>query len=86
MKFRFLLLLFLFVAPTSAQNAVLRAGTVIYAHDGSTTTDQKITVIDGKIASIDTWSGAMSDDVIDLSDSYIMAGLIDAHAPHGLGS
>ncbi len=80
MKFRFLLLLFLFVAPTSAQNAVLRAGTVIYAHDGSTTTDQKITVIDGKIASIDTWSGAMSDDVIDLSDSYIMAGLIDAHA------
>ena len=80
MKYRFLLLLAAFVLPASAQNAVIRAGTLIHTQDGSTSTDQKITVVDGRITAIADWSGRVTDDVIDLSDSFVMAGLIDAHS------
>ncbi len=80
MKIRFFLLLALIALPVSAQNAVIRAGTVIHAENGTTSSDQKITVSDGKIASIESWSGRMTDNVIDLSDSFVMAGMIDAHA------
>ncbi len=79
MKTGLLLLLLTFVAPAQAQDAVLRAGTVIYSTDGSTATDQKIIVTDGRIASIEPWSGAMDDAVIDLQGRYVMTGLFDAH-------
>jgi len=80
MKIRFLFFLALLALPSQAQNAVIRAGTLIHAENGTTSSDQKITVIDGKISSIEDWSGRVNDDVIDLSDSYVMAGMIDAHA------
>ena len=35
---------------------------------------------EGKIASIQPWSGQMGDGVLDLSDRFVMPGLIDAHA------
>ena len=68
-----------FVTSVQAQDAVLRAGTVVFAHDGSSAADQRIVVTDGRIESISDWSGSM-DGVFDLSDKYVMTGLIDAHA------
>jgi imidazolonepropionase-like amidohydrolase len=80
MKYALLLLLTLSIGTAHAQDAIIRAGTVVYANDGSTATDQKITVRDGLIQSIDAWSGSMEDSVVDLSDRYVMTGLIDAHS------
>lgn len=79
MKTAILFLFLAFAAPVHAQDAVIRAGTVIYSADGSTATDQKITVSNGRIAAIESWSGAMDDAVIDLADRYVMTGLFDAH-------
>lgn len=77
---RFLLFVLVFLTmPVGAQDAVIRAGTVVFAHDGSSATDQRIEVRDGRIQSILAWRGGM-DGVVDLRDQYVMAGLIDAHA------
>jgi len=80
MIFNFLLLFALFVLPTRAQNAVIRAGTVIHTETGSTSNDQKITIENGRIKSIQKWSGPMTENVMDLSARYVMPGLIDAHS------
>ena len=69
-----------FLLPAHAQNTVIRAGTVIDTRDGSTSSDQKITVRDGRIESIEEWTGEMNNGVIDLSDSFVMPGLFDAHS------
>lgn len=76
-----LLLHFLLIsAPARAQDAVIRAGTVIDTRDGSTSVDQKIIIHEGRIVSIEAWSGSQADDVLDLSDEYVMPGLFDAHS------
>ena len=76
---RFFVLILFLALPTQAQNAVIRAGTVIHVEDGSTSVDQRISVENGKIVSISDWSGSM-EGVVDLSDQFVMPGLIDAHA------
>lgn len=82
MKYALLVLVLfaLVVAPAQAQDAIIRAGTVVHPADGTTSSDQKITVTDGRITSISAWSGSMDDSVVDLSDRYVMSGLFDAHA------
>lgn len=62
------------------QDAVIRAGTLIDTRDGSTLKDQRITVQDGRITSVEAWSGKMSASVIDLSSQFVMSGLIDSHS------
>lgn len=80
MKFPHLLLLLLFAIPAQAQDAVIRAGTIIHPQDGSVSIDQKITVTNGRITAIEDWSGSMDDSVTDLSDRFVMTGLFDAHS------
>lgn len=80
MKLRFCLLALLIALPTQAQDAVIRAGTVIDTETGVATTDRRITVTGGRITAIERWSGQQTEDVIDLSDSYVMPGLFDAHS------
>ncbi len=75
-----LLLLLVSTAPVNAQDAIIRAGTVIYSADGSTATNQRITVAKGRISKIEKWSGPVDDSVIDLSDRFVMTGLFDAHS------
>jgi imidazolonepropionase-like amidohydrolase len=75
-----ILLLLAVAAPARAQDAVIRAGTVISTTSGATATDQKITVAKGRITSIEKWAGGMNDSVIDLRGRYVMTGLFDAHS------
>lgn len=80
MTLRIAILALLLSTPAQAQDAVIRAGTVIDTETGATSSDQRIVVTNGRIASMEDWSGPMSDGVINLSDRFVMAGLFDAHA------
>jgi imidazolonepropionase-like amidohydrolase len=80
MYLRFVALALLLALPARAQDAVIRAGTVVYTENGTTASDQKITVTDGRIASVEDWRGRMGEGVVDLRDRYVMPGLFDAHS------
>ncbi len=70
----------LFAIPTSAQTVVIRAGHLVDVATGEVTDNQSILIEDGKITAIgDRVTAPDGTDVIDLSDSYVMPGLIDAH-------
>lgn len=68
------------VAFASAQPIAIRAGHMVSVEDGSVIDSQVILVRDGRIEdvgpSLDIPEGALE---VDLSDSYVMPGLIDAH-------
>ncbi|MFT5143412.1 MAG: imidazolonepropionase-like amidohydrolase [Rhodothermales bacterium] len=80
MTLRLCIVLLLCALPAQAQDAVIRAGTVIHTDTGSSSADQRITVTAGRISGIEKWSGRMTDDVIDLRDRYVMPGMMDAHS------
>ncbi len=67
-------------ALASAQSIAIRAGHMVDVVDGTVIDSQVILVQDGRIvavgSSLDIPGGALE---VDLSDSYVMPGLIDAH-------
>ncbi len=66
--------------PTSAQTVVIRAGHLVDVEAGEVTANQSILIVDGKITAVgDRVIVPDGTEVIDLSDSYVMPGLIDAH-------
>ena len=68
------------IGPASAQTVVIRAGHVVDVASGTVIDNQSILIEDGKITSIG--SRVVAPDgtpVIDLSDQYVMPGLIDSH-------
>jgi len=75
-----ILFLSLLAGPCLAQTVVVRAGHLIDPANGSVTENQVIVIQDGKISSIGsaltTPPGAT---VIDLSNQWILPGLVDAH-------
>ena len=79
---RFLLFLAMALAPllASAQVIVIRAGHLIDPETGTATENQLILVENGKIAGIGTNLGVpQAAEAIDLSQYYVLPGLVDAH-------
>ncbi len=76
-----LLLCFLFISsPVMAQVTAIRAGHIIDVASGQALANQTIIVENGLIQSIGSnVSIPANAEVIDLSDSYVLPGLIDAH-------
>lgn len=79
----FVLAIFVFFVTSfdvSAQVSVIRAGYVIDVESGSAVADQMILVEDGIIIEVGSnLSIPAGAEVIDLTDSYVLPGLIDAH-------
>ncbi len=84
---RLLMAIFLFAAPALAQTTAIRAGNLIDPATGAVTKNQIILIKDGKIAevgaSVKIPAGAV---VVDLSNSWVLPGLMDAHTHLTLGS
>src|SRR5712671_1092195 len=68
----------LFCVLAAAQDVAIRAGNLIDPATGNVTKNQVIVIHDGKIASV---GGALPTGakVIDLSNEWVMPGLMDAH-------
>src|SRR5690606_22031493 len=63
-----------------AESAQIRAGNTIDPLSGEVLRDQLITINDGKIERIEAFRESLvQDGLIDLSNSWLMPGLIDAH-------
>jgi len=63
-----------------AHDAVIRAGYVLNPETGTYAADQYILIEEGRIDDVGNWSDYDSDeDYIDLSDKYVLPGLLDAH-------
>ena len=74
------LILLLLVSATNAQNTVIKAGHLFDARSGKMLDNQIIVIQDGKIKEV----GAnlkfnKEDKIIDLSDSWVLPGLMDCH-------
>ncbi len=70
----------LFATGAQAQSAAIAAGHLVDPAKGSVRANQLILVEDGKIVSVTSGHTALAKvPVIDLSDAYVMPGLIDAH-------
>ncbi|MBI3662365.1 MAG: amidohydrolase family protein [Acidobacteria bacterium] len=84
---KLLMAMLLFAAPALAQTTAIRAGNVIDPATGAVTKNQIILVKDGKITDVGPAvkipAGAA---VLDLSNSWVMPGLMDAHTHLTLGS
>ncbi len=84
---RLLIAVLLFAAPALAQTTAIRAGNLIDPATGAVAKSQIILVKDGKITEIGPAvkipAGAT---VVDLSNAWVMPGLMDAHTHMTLGS
>jgi len=80
-KFACLLLLAFFAAvqSLSAQTIVVKAGHLIDPAAGTVAHNQTILIQDGKIASVGANTAPADAQVIDLSNEWVMPGLVDAH-------
>lgn len=79
---KFLLSVLLFSSATSAfaHDSVIRAGHLLDVKTGAYATDQYILIEDGKISDMGAWEDLDVDgDYIDLSEKYVLPGLLDAH-------
>ncbi len=73
-------LCFPFAIPMSAQKVAVRAGHVVDPATGTAAADQVILVEDGRITAVGRNLDVRGvDRVIDLSDAWVMPGLMDAH-------
>jgi len=80
MQRRLLLFFLLFALPAAAQTIALRAGHLINPATGAVAKDQVILVEKGKITAIGAGTAIPKDaQVVDLSNEWVMPGLIDAH-------
>jgi imidazolonepropionase-like amidohydrolase len=71
---------FLAVAsPAYASTVDVRAGRLIDPDSGKVLTDQRIRIVDGKIASVGPWAELSAGSVIDWSGYTVLPGLIDLH-------
>ncbi len=68
-------------ATASAQDAIIHAGHVFDPEKGRYAQDQYILINDGKISEIGSWASKPDSNSpkIDLSDQYVLPGLLDAH-------
>lgn len=75
-----LLTAFILLIPARAQTTLIQAGHLIDVEDGVVLDDHEILVEDGQITAVGESVDAPDDaEVVDLSDRYVMPGLIDAH-------
>jgi imidazolonepropionase-like amidohydrolase len=66
--------------PASAATVDVHAGRLIDPDTGEVSTDQRIRIVDGKIASVGPWNGELApSSVIDWSGYTVLPGLIDLH-------
>jgi imidazolonepropionase-like amidohydrolase len=66
--------------PASAATVDVHAGRLIDPDNGKVSTDQRVRIVDGKIASVGPWSdGQAAASVIDWSSYTVLPGLIDLH-------
>ncbi len=80
MRLRILLVILLFASPALAQTTAIRAGHVIDPATGAVAHNQTILVKDGKIVAVGAQVRLPADaEVIDLSNSWVLPGLMDAH-------
>lgn len=80
MQRKFLSLFLLCALPAAAQTIALRAGHVIDPATGAIANNQIILVENGKVTSIGSGTALPKDaQVVDLSNEWVMPGLIDAH-------
>jgi len=78
---------FLAVSPAFADTVDVRAGRLIDPDTGRVSTDQRIHIVDGKIASVSPWAeGSAAAKVIDWSALTVLPGLIDLHTHIADGS
>jgi len=86
MLLRLLALVLLFAGQAAAQTAAIRAGNLVDPVTGTVAKNQLILVKDGKIAEVgprvQVPAGA---EVVDLSNAWVMPGLMDAHTHLTLG-
>ena len=75
----FVLAAALFSVPAAAQTMDVRAGRLIDPGLGRVLTDQRIQIVDGKIASVAPWRDADGLAGIDWSGKTVLPGLIDLH-------
>lgn len=74
------ILLFLFSIHLNAQTKVIKAGYLFDSETGKFIKNQMITIENGKIKSVEKMSSSVpADEVIDLSDSWVMPGFMDLH-------
>ena len=66
-------------SPLSAATVDVHAGRVIDPDSGKVITDQRIRIVDGKIASVAPWNAAEGVPAIDWSGFTVLPGLIDLH-------
>lgn len=63
-----------------AHDSVIRAGHLLDVKSGTYSTDQYILIEDGKISDVGNWDRLeIEGEYIDLSDKYILPGLLDSH-------
>ena len=78
LKIAFMLLLL--VSATNAQNTVIKAGHLFDARSGKILDNQIIVIQDGKIKEVGAnLKFSKEDKIIDLSDSWVLPGLMDCH-------
>jgi imidazolonepropionase-like amidohydrolase len=63
----------------SAQTVDVRAGRLIDPQAAKVLTDQRVRIVDGKIASVTPWRDAEGPETIDWSSETVLPGLIDLH-------
>ncbi len=75
------LIAFSFIASLlNAQTVAIKAGYLFDSESGKFIQNQLITIEDGKIKSVEKFpSSVQADEVIDLSDSWVMPGFMDLH-------
>jgi imidazolonepropionase-like amidohydrolase len=77
---------FLAASPALAETVDVRAGRLIDPETGQVSTDQRIRIVDGKIAGISPWRADGGSASIDWSGFSVLPGLIDLHTHIADGS
>jgi imidazolonepropionase-like amidohydrolase len=84
---RLLMVILLFAMPALAQTTAIRAGNLLDPATGAAAKNQIILIKDGKIAEVGASVKIPGDaQVIDLSSSWVLPGLMDAHTHMTLGA
>jgi imidazolonepropionase-like amidohydrolase len=77
---------FLAASPALADTVDVRAGRLIDPETGQVSTDQRIRIVDGKIAGISPWQSDGGSATVDWSGFTVLPGLIDLHTHIADGS